>query len=433
MGQSWLYQLTTKLIISRVLGSTNKSWAIDKSFTHSKSDWEPGNPDGHVYVKTPKGHSIYADTYSNELDMPEEDKEQKSQEVRDTYPYPYAQEVGYHSSTIKYNCHGYAWSITEGGATCNISTFCAHAYMETQNVGDTSYTPTTNLTETSKVYYYETGHSGIKDGDYIISKWGNVGPLVRHTMYYGPAEYIDGEPTKYKLSTPIIKGNLSPLCDGNERLFYSNIKIDGSTYTWSKPTSLLGVVNSITVEPVDGGARGWLQLTITTPSNHQVSSGTYYFQVDVPYTPSEIYPDSPGDYCPDSYIWFYMDDPYNHDVTYYWDVIGDANLYYGQGGSMVQVNTGQSGSFYLTLKAGNSCGYSDEAYSNTYYISYYCKSGMFILYPNPAEDKIQIELTEEPEEPVSLDIYNSNNVKIFSSTMSSKDKTIDISRLPKGV
>lgn len=255
---------------------------------------------------------------------------------------------------------------------------------------------------------------------------------MKHRTNDGPAEYkMDSTRIYYRLIQPVIEGSQTPLCEGQERVFNSNIKIDGSTYSWTMPPYYLldevsSDTNSITIEPVSGGARGWLQLQITTP--------TSYFHIGIPYTPLEIISGDGGYFCPNQYYWFSVDDPYNYNsnVTYDWNVVDDASLYWAQGG-IVEVYTTQVGSFYLTVSAQNACGYSYGLNSNTFEISGYCKSGMFNLYPNPARDNIKIELTEEPSEEVILDVYNSQLMKVISTTMNSKEKTIDISKLPKGV
>lgn len=379
-------------------------------------------------VKTPLGQQITIttppDTYSSAR------KQAISDSIAEAYPD--AIELNAPSASTAYNCHSYAWNMSEGGPACNISRYNSGPYWL-----NGSYEEVTNPELASKIFYYDDDHTGIiTDDGYIISKWGEL-PLMKHRIDDGPEYYcMDGTRVYYRLKQPVIQGSQSPLCEGQERVFNSDIRIDGSTYSWAIPSYLLDEVskdaNTITVEPVSGGARGWLQVQITTPSGEvTTTSPSYYFHVGVPYSPSEIYGDY--DFCPSLNYYFSVDDPYNSNVTYDWDVIGDAYLTYGQGSSPVEIYTTQPGSFYLTVAAYNTCGFSDDLYSNTYYISSYCKSGMFILYPNPAKDNIKIELTEEPSEEVILNIYNSQLIKVISISMNSKEKTIDISKLQKGV
>jgi hypothetical protein len=85
---------------------------------------------------------------------------------------------------IDYNCHSYAWNVSEGGANLWISqmlndnTTSNLAYYWT----DGSYIETDTL-QAEKIFYDQSDHSAIKDpnnpGKYI-SKWGNY-YLMRHT------------------------------------------------------------------------------------------------------------------------------------------------------------------------------------------------------------------------------------------------------------
>ena len=332
-----------------------------------------------TYVKTPRGTNVAVTTPQDTITI----KTYWSNYFK--LYYPDATELNAPSSNSSYNCHGYAWNMSEGGITCWMD-----SPSQYWSVSDQSYEPVWYPDQPSKIYYFDGDHSGIVASDNsIISKWGAL-PLMNHNREYGPAEYVmeAGHYQYYRLKQPSIEGSQTPLCEGQERIFNSNVKIDGSTYTWTMPTYLLGEVsrnlNTITVEPVSGGARGWLTLQITTPSGEVTeTTPSYFFHVGVPYVPSEIYGNN-EELCPSQNYWFSVDDPYNSNVNYYWDAIGDAYLTYGQGSSPVEIYTTQPGSFYFTLEAYNTCGYSDDLYSNTYFISSYCKSGMFTLLPKPS-------------------------------------------------
>jgi hypothetical protein len=96
--------------------------------------------------------------------------------------YPNAEEVSPPSTT--YNCHGYAWSITEGGSPVWIG-----AYSPGQTnlfVDDGSYVPTPPNTPDAKVRYLNADHSAIAEtADVFVSKW-NEYPLYRHHKNYSP-------------------------------------------------------------------------------------------------------------------------------------------------------------------------------------------------------------------------------------------------------
>lgn len=109
--------------------------------------------------------------------------------------YPNATLIG--TATLTYNCHSYAWNMTEGGPTCwlNYTTQSGGANLS-KYWTDGSYLLTTEE-NASKIFYYNSDHSAIfKLGDRTkyVSKWGR-GPLMEHAPGYGP--YNDMESRKY--------------------------------------------------------------------------------------------------------------------------------------------------------------------------------------------------------------------------------------------
>ena len=85
-------------------------------------------------------------------------------------------------STV-YNCHGYAWHLSDGGDTIKITNDSEVSKYYTGN-GDqnATYKRVYNPAKFKKVYYNGASHSAIVDpynSSRLISKWG-PGPLVNH-------------------------------------------------------------------------------------------------------------------------------------------------------------------------------------------------------------------------------------------------------------
>ena len=100
-----------------------------------------------------------------------------------TEHYPNAKIIS--KGSCRYNCHAYAWYISEGGEMCWIN--CTE--NNTENVSkfwtDGTYKET-HLDFAEKIYYPTTDHSAIAETPVTyISKWGDL-PLVRHESNYGP-------------------------------------------------------------------------------------------------------------------------------------------------------------------------------------------------------------------------------------------------------
>ena len=98
---------------------------------------------------------------------------------------------------------------------------------------------------------------------------------------------------------------------------------------------------------------------------------------------------------------------------------------------MAYVDSPYSQYITLSVNADNQCGYSEMYYSDPILIEY-CGYDM-ILSPNPATDYLKIELIDNSIEFATLEINNSQGIKVMSTSITGKEKTIDISKLQKGV
>ncbi|MDR2894013.1 MAG: hypothetical protein LBU97_00955 [Alistipes sp.] len=99
-----------------------------------------------------------------------------------TSPNSYATVLSNPTST--YNCHAYAWHMTEGGSRVWMGKYSdpTSAYVQ-----DGSYVPTSSNTPGAKVMYYpKDNHSAIAEtSTTFVSKWG-MWPLMRHNKNYSP-------------------------------------------------------------------------------------------------------------------------------------------------------------------------------------------------------------------------------------------------------
>lgn len=144
-------------------------------------------------VCTPNGSWIAA--YQMEEQMTSAEKEALRQNNMQIYP----RAIYMGEPTTTYNCHGYAWSMTEGGEKICIYSPDVQAYML-----DGSYTQTISTdSKATKVWYgSNVDHSAVVSmySGYLISKWGTW-CLMRHLPADCP--YIATTLTYYKLSMEI--------------------------------------------------------------------------------------------------------------------------------------------------------------------------------------------------------------------------------------
>jgi hypothetical protein len=117
--------------------------------------------------------------------------------------YPNATRIGDASNT--YNCHAYAWYVSEGGKRVWIGTSSATA--EDIYWTDGSYIEVSSQTDAIKVSYANDNHSAITTGtnNVFISKWGSW-PLMRHV--YNDCPYTSSG-LKYYSSTREINGAIT--------------------------------------------------------------------------------------------------------------------------------------------------------------------------------------------------------------------------------
>lgn len=97
-------------------------------------------------------------------------------------------------SSRKYNCHSYAWNMTDGGSACWIND------KEDEKPNLSKYWTNDYYSEVSEndalKIHYSDDHSAVKSSvsGMYESKWGK-GPLMRHAPGYGP--YKDMDKRKY--------------------------------------------------------------------------------------------------------------------------------------------------------------------------------------------------------------------------------------------
>lgn len=166
-----------------------------------------------------------------------------------------------YSSSRRFNCHGYAWSIAEAGAARWIGYYVSSD--EDIYMTDGSYVRVCSETYPAKVSWGDNDHSAVTTSTpgRWISKWGAM-PLMNHHKDdnpYGTTDY------RYYVSTKIT-GNAS-ICSDASGVAYSVQAISGASYTWTSSSNLTisGSGNAITVTPGSGASgAAWIEVYIST-------------------------------------------------------------------------------------------------------------------------------------------------------------------------
>lgn len=360
------------------------------------------------------------------------------------------------NSTQYYNCHGYAWHNIEGRMgqsdlrwINDVNQYGNPIYNVTKYYsGDNpSYSQITTVYNHLRISYFPRDHSAVttEDQDSVISKWA-WGPLVKHTLAQCP--FYSGAQIKYYKLNPIITGSASPLCDDDQRTCTSNLSIPGSTYTWSRETSLLDYISgsgttSYTVEANGNSGAAYVGLQITTPSGEVRSASNKRFWVGVPPLPV-ITSSQPYTIYVSGDIILYDENAYNYGgilqnytdwtwssdgVCCLYDMTAGYQFYYGAYPGTVRIRT----------YSENSCG--STYWSEPVYVEV-VEEEEFILSPNPAFDVVKVSVSTSKSQTATnesstlskynLDVFDLKGTLYKSFKMSGKEFTFDVSDLREG-
>ena len=152
--------------------------------------------------------------------------EMSSQEIAESNSYAishYPNATFISNASATYNCHSYAWNISDGGSRCWINAAKKLTYDNLMKYWTNDYYgQTSNENNGTKIFYYKSDHSAIKSSvaGMYESKWGRL-PLMRHAPNYGPYNNMD---TRYYYTKAFHNGIIK--CDeGNCGVGKLNTKI----------------------------------------------------------------------------------------------------------------------------------------------------------------------------------------------------------------
>jgi hypothetical protein len=350
------------------------------------------------------------------------------------------------NSSQTYNCHGYAWHMSNGGSTRWIG-----YYVTTDEDiywGDGSYVEVSGRVTPSatKVSYASSDHSAITttDPNVFISKWGQW-PLMRHSPTYTP---YNSSNLKYYVSSAAIVTQSSPLCN-TSALSVSNLS-PSATVVWqsSNPSAVSvsstgvttrlnnfngnvtitanvnsGCGNSFTLSQNLNIGAGISSVFLTNIGATKTSSNKYFLTcrlpIGIPYSPAPTFK-------------WYIDNVLRETTnsTDGWD--------FNASGACNSLHT-------LRVEAFLGCG---VVLTNQQQFSVNCSGGSggaLAVYPNPTSNNLTISfendlnstLSSSKAESVlssefSVNLYDSLNQKRKSGKSINSQIVIDVSDLPKG-
>jgi hypothetical protein len=378
--------------------------------------------------------SIYALEYPNAVQIP-----------------TYGQYQGHNlSSTRQFNCHGYAWHVSDGGDYRWIGYYPGNTDEQIYWT-DGSYSQVGNPVYPGKVSWQcvDCDHSAITtspaSSGILISKW-NRFPLMRHALNYSP---YGSQGLKYYKLNLTVSGSSFVVCNSPNKTFTLNNAPTGRTINWSvapsdKTTPATGIGSNASLHAYSSSVYGYCSITFSFTScanaHYQITSNPFWVgkfegtvvtgQIAVcPGTPYTYTAQVPGGHQ-SSYIyswtwpsnWLYPNpiNPYS-----YWLSI-QTPQYNPQGGA-------------VRVRINNDCGTPGYTGITVYPVS----CGYFFSYsPNPADNSLTIEtknqttgLLYDSGIPVEFEAILYDYSKNIVKEDFSKDNKIvfDVSNLKNGI
>jgi len=392
-----------------------------------------GQADYQSNVCTPKGDVIVAWSTA--------ESDTSTRAYYDSYfasTYPNAQQIktyDNYSSTRKYNCHGYAWHVSDGGAdrwigysagnTDEFDYWLKGSYVE---VGYAHYP--------GKVSWASGDHSAVTTATsgWFISKW-NEYPLMFHRWDDSP--YGSSNLKYYKLNFSITGTSL--LCTTNQT--YTLTNTPGGFITWGKSASLgfngSNTGQSVSIIPSSNGS-GFVTVNFTSGCGTSFSIP----QKDVWVGPPVISGISGPTSTPNNQWATYtaqLQSDLSAPTAYNWilnPVNGNSVYNYG---STCDIAFYNAGTYQLVVQAKNVC-------SGSGYGPYYV-TGLFVynpyrlaVSPNPSTAETTLSLVSDTNEAVQLttdwdlDVYDSfQGLKEKKTKLKTNETKINTSGWKEGV
>lgn len=330
------------------------------------------------------------------------------------------------NSSNLFNCHSYAWHISEGNPNKvwinNASQQIGSCYDQTHNIDkywtDGCFIQVCDETDADKLHYYCGDHSAIKSSThpgYFESKWGGLA-LVRHTKIGVPyAEPVNS--VNYYASTK-ISGSTSNLCTGNRTFNVKNIS--NATYSWTcsnnlTPTS--GTTSHQFTVQQNGNSTGsaWVQVQISTACSPIPATQIINFNVGAPQASnitlwSSINSTTIGN--PVGFVAGYPPENRCQILSTDWQVSLNSSISTGNftcepdNSTSKNIFIQEPGTAYIQARIQNNCGWSD--WSNPVPIE--VSAGyMYMMAPNPTTSSVTVKSKNNSKKEIT-------EIRIFDNT-----------------
>jgi len=344
------------------------------------------------------------------------------------------------AATHQYNCHGYAWHVSEGGNNVLINYLDQYGNQNLSKywTGLQSYVTPGSTAIGRKIRYTNDDHSAIttSNSSYAKSKWGKL-PLYEHLKSDCP--YTSTGLSYYKLNPGDLTGSTSILCNNVQRTFSTDITdMDGATLTWtpgSYITYVSGAGTSDYTVKGSGNGESYVDFQITTLTGFTWSDSKSFWAgkpvVNSINGPTQGYTYTQYDFwtspsrnplSESEYTWMVNPESYGFNYQYY---------------DWVTITFYAPDYYQVMARATNTCGASNWKNKIVMISGGY----KFSASPNPTSEEVKIMVTKEDTEALTMEtevpefdvrIYDMNGNMYYTGKKSGLYFTLPVSNLKNG-
>jgi hypothetical protein len=336
---------------------------------------------------------------------------------------------------FKYNCHAYAYHVSEGGNRVWINNVTTDDYCDaslSHNIDqyweDACIIQVASESDAEKVHYYRGDHSAIRlSSGMYQSKWGN-GPVVSHAA--ADVDYCDPVVSRRYYSSFKVDALNSHVCYGNTATFTTPDYVN-CTYYWTYNTNLLDYVSgqgtkTFVVEPKTLSSQGeaWVKLELTIDLNpdvtREITKTVWVGKPQIYAYGNHIVDINTGmpvyDLCYGTHNEVEAVYPSDVGITDWdWQVLYGQVYPYGMQDQYATIYPNDYQSFMLEIRACNACGYSDWAHMYTNVVD--CGRFLLVFTPNPTTGETTLSIESESQEKTfdkntewEMEIYNQSQL-----------------------
>jgi hypothetical protein len=301
-------------------------------------------------------------------------------------------------ATYKYNCHGYAWNVSQGGTKVWINSPEQKKYWNCGGYAEVSSTIATKVSFGGPCYSTKTNCDGTYYADWcdhsaittstpgrLRSKWGSA-CLFEHAIADCP--YTSTDLHYYALIT--LTGS-TPVCSSGTTFTVNNLP-SGSTVLWNKSNNLtlLPPSGNTAIFTANSNGSGWVKAILTSSCRNDTLPLYSSIWVGVPVL--TVTGDATSDCTYTTHYFTAYADYYANESNYTWDLVplnGNYLSPYGYHNNSCAItfyNPYSASGYTVRARAQNSCGTSD--YGTTSIWIHICL--YFSLSPNPASETVTV-------------------------------------------